>query len=321
MFRGLFGAQLPANPIDRWLNTLGLARGFLVAAGTVTTTAIDLARRMGCHPVTTVGFDLSFAEDGTTHASQTMYDGRRLDPAGLVRVPGNYQSEVPTTEQFRCYLALIEDYLARNPGPAYLNATNAGARITGMRLLRPDELPALAAPPFDAYGAIADVHAARRTDDTRRILPELEKVSRQLQDISESAHLGAMICNQLILMLRSPCAGDEALAREHLEALSAIDRKFRDAGESNAVLEMSLWPASYRTTATLPAGGDARADAIASNRQSRELYEQIAGAAKWTRRLVDSARDAIQTGRGTPRPHADSDPAGTRAAARELVPV
>lgn len=321
LFRGLFVAQLPANPIDRWLNVLGMGRGYLVAAGTVTTTAIDLARRMGCRSITTIGFDLSFADDGTTHASQSMYDGCRLDPASLIRVPGNYQAEVLTTEQFRCYLALIEDYLASHPDTIYLNATNAGARIAGMRLMRPEEIPALADPAFDAYGVIADAHAAFRGHDTERILPELEKVSRQLQDISESAHLGAMICNQLILMLRSPCAGDEDLAREHLEALSAIDRKFRDAGESSAVLEMSLWPASYRTTAAPPAVGDPRTNAIASNRRSRELYEQIAGAAKWTRRLVDGAHDAIKAGRRHSWTDNHSAPDTLSPAVKELVPA
>lgn len=292
-FRGIFGAQLPANPIDRWMNKLGVERGFLVAAGTVTTTAIDLAKRMGCNPVVSVGFDLSFKEDGTTHANQTIYDGRRLNPEKLVRVQGNYQAEVPTTEQFRCYLALIDDYLARNTGPSYMNATNGGARIKGMNLIRPDELPALAHKSFDAYSAIAAKHFAFPNMDAKRVLPELQKAGRQLLHISENAHLGAMICNQLILMLRSPCEGDDILANEHLDALRDIDKKFHDAAESNAILEMSLWPVSYRTSATPPPRGDARADAIASNRNSRELYEQIAGASKWTRRLVDGACDNI----------------------------
>jgi hypothetical protein len=49
---------------------------------------------------------------------------------------------------------------------------------------------------------------------------------------------------------------------------------------------MSLWPIGYQTTAPREGHEERYSDAILANRRSRNLYEQIAGAAKWTRELL-----------------------------------
>jgi hypothetical protein len=59
---------------------------------------------------------------------------------------------------------------------------------------------------------------------------------------------------------------------------------------------MSLWPASYQS-GTQPAGHEKQYSAeLLASKRSRELYEQIGGAARWTR---DALRQAIEE---LPRP-------------------
>jgi hypothetical protein len=291
-FRGIFSVSLAANPLSRWLDGFGAPKGGLVAAGTVTTTALDLALHLGCGPILVTGFDLSFREDGTTHASHTMYHGSRLDPATLVRVPGNAGGDVPTTDQFRCYILLAEEYVAAHPEARWVNVTAGGARIRGMEVRPPAELASLAAAgPADAYERIRRIHEA--SDDARRA-PEigraLERVEAGLGEVAAQAREAAMICNRLILMLRRPRPGETERARALLERREAIDARLTARDDAAPFIEMSLWAAGY-TTGTRRSELEAReSDAMLANSRSRALYEQIAGAAAWTRDLLRSVR-------------------------------
>jgi len=313
-FKGLFGSSMNANPISRWLAALGAPKGELIAAGTVTTTAIDLAVRMGCGPVIVVGADLSFADDGTTHADHTMYHGRRLDPERLVRVPGNYQAEVRTTEQFRCYIELLQDYVRNHPAVRFINATTRGARIEGLELVRPGALAARGSAPFDAYAVIAARHAAF-TDDVRAdAAAALARIADELAEIQNDARRAAMLCNQLIMLLRAPHAGDEAVGREYLETLRQIDARLTAGGASAMFLDMSLWPIGYKSGVKRERHEEHFSDALLANRRSRELYEQIAGAARWTGQLVRAVIGELESDR--PGVAASRDDAGPPAVAR-----
>ena len=285
-FRGLFSAQLNANPIDKWLISRGASKGMLAAMGTVTTTAVDLAVQMGCDPIISVGFDLSFADDGTTHANGTMYHGQRYNPEQLVRVPGNCQPEVLTTPQFQCYISLIEQYVKAHPDCSFLNATAGGARLQGMRVIAPELLPTLAAGNIQAFESIASIHADFHDNTGVAIRGELEGLVGELQSLHLEAQRAALLCNRLILMLRAPHPDDEPMARKHLDQLAALDRRIATAQTTSAILEMSLWPISYNTTSAPVPEEQNQSEAILANKRSRTLYEQIAGAALWTRDLL-----------------------------------
>ena len=286
--RGLFSGRLDASPIDQWLDSNVTPRGTMFAGGTVTASAMDMASKLGCHPVITVGLDLCFADDGTTHADDTIYHGRRFDLDKLIRVPGNFQKEVFTTNQFRCYIQLLEEYVEHNKTTSFINATHGGAKIRGMKLISPSGLGCLAAAPFDAYREIERIHGEYAGNDLQieKICVELETVLLQLETATRDCREAAMLCNQLILLLKSPQAGDLETARDILRRVEEIDRRITDTQESSLFLKMSLWPSSFRSNSKKEIHERNYSDAMLAHRRARELYEQIGGAAKWTGDLL-----------------------------------
>jgi len=259
----------------------------MFAGGTVTVSAMDLAAKMGCSPVITIGLDLCFADDGTTHANETMYHGRRLEPEQLIRVPGNFQKEVLTTNQFRCYIHLLEEYIDHHPETRSSTRRTAGPGAR-MKLISPSGLGCLAAPPFDAHAEIERVYRGHSGDAVpfEKIRAELETVSIHLETLMHETREAAMICNQIILLLKSPHSGDQESARRHLHRLEEIDQHLADAQKTSVFLKMSLWPASYKSNARKAGHEELYSEAMLVNRRARELYEQISGAAKWTRDLL-----------------------------------
>ena len=291
-FRGIFSGSLDANPIDQWIDSLTTSRGTLFAGGTVTASAVDLAVQMGCNPVLTIGLDLCFADNGTTHAHHTMYDGRRLDVQSLLRVPGNFQESVYTSNQFHCYIHFLEEYLERNPRTQFINVNHGGARIRGMKIVSPSELGGFGPKRFEAAHVIRRVHSSYAYPDRvpQTIRLELENVANQLETLLTDMRRGAMLCNQWIMMLRSPRPEDAAGTHPYMHEIEEIDLRLENARASSAFIKMSLWPASYQS-ATQPAHHERRYSAeLLTMKRSRELYEQIGGAARWTR---DALRNVI----------------------------
>ena len=95
-----------------------------------------------------------------------------------------------------------------------------------------------------------------------------------------------MLCNQLILVLKAPQAGDLEAARRMLQRVEEIDRRITDTQESSVFLKMSLWPSSFRSNSKKADHEQNYSDAMLARRRARELYEQIGGAARWTGDLL-----------------------------------
>ncbi|MBN1676885.1 MAG: motility associated factor glycosyltransferase family protein [Kiritimatiellae bacterium] len=300
-FKGLFSGYHSSNPVGAWVSRFGTPKGLIAACGTVTASAMDLAVKMGCNPVLTVGMDLSFSDDGTTHANGTIYEGRRLDPTQLRAVPGNYQDDVLTTSQFHCYIRLIEQYVQKHPRTRFVNLTTRGARIAGMELARPASIVEYAAGPFDAYGVIARRHAAFDEDLGCEVAAEIDAVIEQLEDIIRDSRRAAMLCNRLMMLFQRPCPGDEVQAAEWLQALHAIDRRLVEADRSSCLLEMSLRPATFNVQMKRQQHEERLCDSILAHRRFRTLYEQIAGAASWTRDLLQKAGRRLRAGASRPK--------------------
>jgi hypothetical protein len=295
-FKGVFSGTLDANPIDAWLDQLTETRGRLLAAGTVTSTALDLAVHMGCDPVVSIGFDLSLANDGTTHAQNTMYHQVRANPDDneLVRVPGNYQDTVITTPQFKNYLILLEKYIARNPTTRFIDVTGAGAKVTGMTLAPTASLAEFSAAPFDAAGMVANLHQSFRQDYSATVGADLDDHIIRLDKAANTARRAARICNEL-MMLPAVSRPDDLATMERLcGELETADHSFQELQASSFLLEMSLWPVCYWLTAHKADGGAAPAEVVATYKRWREFYEQIAGAALWTRDVIKQVMAGIR---------------------------
>ncbi len=287
-FKGVFSGTLEANPIDRWLDEVTTDRGGLLAAGTVTSTAIDLAVQMGCNPILAVGFDLSLASDGTTHAANTMYHGVRVDTAypDLVWVPGNHAEKVPTTPQFRNYITLIEKYVARHPEQAFINVTDAGARIAGMTVVPTADLGRYTQGALGAAGLIEARYEADRVDYRSSVAGALNEHLAQLESMVGTAKQAAQICNQLLMVMRDThpdSVGELQKLADELEASDAAIGKFQ---ASSFLIEMSLWPAIYWLETRKEAYEKSYPEAVFMYKRWRQFYQQIAGASMWTRDLL-----------------------------------
>ncbi len=62
---------------------------------------------------------------------------------------------------------------------------------------------------------------------------ELENVLHELEDIQTQARRAAMVCNQLIMILRAPREGDRDRAQTYLQELQTIDQRLSGGGPSS----------------------------------------------------------------------------------------
>ncbi|MDD4734541.1 MAG: DUF115 domain-containing protein [Kiritimatiellae bacterium] len=287
-FRGIFSGGLEASPLDHWIDERIAPRGMMYAGGTVTCSAMYLAALMGCPTVCTVGLDLCFLDDGTTHAGGTMYDGHRNDPRSLIQVPGNYRAAVSTTQQFQCYIDLIRDFVARTPQSTFVNLNSDGARIPGMTLAPIGALAEFAGETFDAYAVIENAHQAFRPVGLDALRAELREVRNQLDTIQGRSREGAELCNRIVMHLKAPQADTLEQIRPCVDQLSELEDELEAAKTSNIFTRMSLWPAFYEFSAHQ---NDHEESTVESQSETfhrfRKLYEQVAGASKWTRDALD----------------------------------
>lgn len=285
-FKGEFYSFLDDNPIDQWVRQVSCADGELRAAGTVTACGMHLAMNMGCSPVVSIGLDLSYAADGHSHAEGTMYDGCRQARHHLVPVPGNWEETVYTTRQFACYIDLIRNYVADFSDCRFVNVSNGGARIEGMELQRVEALAELAAAePFDARRQIERSHCMSLPDSTWKAQEELLHVVEYLEEIRQLCRTGAMASNRLMLMRRFPERADPAEMRQCIEEVTRVDEVLEAGGSKYDFLKMSLRPAAFRLASESRQDENSDSGERAIGR-SRNFYEQVAGAATWTSKLI-----------------------------------
>lgn len=287
-FKGLFSGGLEASPLDHWIDTKIAPRGMMYAGGTVTCSAMYLASLMGCPTVCAIGLDLCFKDDGTTHASHTMYDNNRINPDSLVYVPGNYRPAVPTTRQFQCYIDLIREFVGKTPGTSFINLNNDGARIDGMTLASLGALSEFAAEPFDAYAVICAVHDAFQPAGLETLRTELIDVRNRLDYVLGRSREGAEWCNRIIMHLKAPGPDTLEQIRLYVDQLSALEDELEEAKTSSLFTRMSLWPAFYEFSVQQRDNDESTIDDQADTfHRFRKLYEQVGGASKWTRDALD----------------------------------
>lgn len=115
---------------------LGAANGWTLfeTGGSVSTTAIDLGIRFGCKRIIAIGLDLSYPED-YAHAEGT---SRRMiaQDQTFRMVKDIHGNPVKTNKGMDIYREWIERRIAREEGIEFIDATEGGAMIRGMRLCR-----------------------------------------------------------------------------------------------------------------------------------------------------------------------------------------
>lgn len=296
-FRGIFCGYTSSDPVGEWISSIGPDKGAIMAGGTVTATALELAMGMGCSPIISVGLDLCMSKDGSTHASNSMYHGVKCPESHLVPVPGNYSDKVLTTTQFLTYVECISDYVTNiRRGREFINANTGGARIDGMKLILPEEIGRHAGGLFDAYGEISKRYSECLPRHEEDYIKEIEQAASDLGEVASAAMSAAMSCNRLIMLLRIPARGDSMEAEQLLGELNDIDGNILSKKLSSSLLNMSLRPAFFAMGDFNSGESRRRTDGLSSVQRSKVIYEQMAGAAKWTKDLIEASLQDIRSG-------------------------
>jgi hypothetical protein len=165
---GLFPDQLFAE--------FGFAKSRLEAWGSVATTALDLACRMGANPVIFAGQDFAYSWN-RDYASNTIYHGNYFDVAesGKVRSRDIWGGEVYTTETLIAYRDFFVRRMKRESATRFINATEGGILDKGAEILSlRDALNQCAVRRIDANRMLQDCHRSSKT--SADALPHLEQV-------------------------------------------------------------------------------------------------------------------------------------------------
>ena len=106
--------------------------------GSVATHIFAFMYMIGIETVILVGQDLAFTNN-RSHADGTFKESMpEVDTSRFVMVEGNYEIEVPTSDDFKLYLEWYEKYIAgfqsEDPEFRVINATEGGAKITGTEI-------------------------------------------------------------------------------------------------------------------------------------------------------------------------------------------
>ncbi|WP_408955671.1 motility associated factor glycosyltransferase family protein [Natroniella sp. ANB-PHB2] len=110
-------------------------KGRIATGGSVASTALDFAMKLGGDPVVFVGQDFAFSKQGITHAENTSYEQRKRDNSTLRQVEGINGDQVYTSTDYYLYLRWFERYIADNSQVNYIDATEGGAKIRGTKIL------------------------------------------------------------------------------------------------------------------------------------------------------------------------------------------
>ncbi len=101
--------------------------------GSVATTALDLAIKMGCNPIIFVGQDLAFT-DNKTHSKDTFSKDITFYN-NLRKVEDVYGNIVYTPKNLYSYLRWIQNRIKREKNITFIDATEGGAKIIGTKIL------------------------------------------------------------------------------------------------------------------------------------------------------------------------------------------
>ncbi len=293
-FKGVFYGYTGGDPIGTWITRISHDTGTIMAGGTVTATAINLAVKMGCNPVICTGLDLCMAETGYTHANNSMYHGVKLPSDQLVAVPGNFRDPVLTTGQFYTYIEIISDYAKSRKDVCFLNATDDGAKLDGMRVIAPSDILDYASiSPLTAYDKITALHkTAAPSGNIEKVRKEITSLIDLLSGVKEESLAGASLCNQVMIELKHPLSPHSEIIAK-LEEIRVIEQRILDEAVSISFLDMSLRPIYFLLGAKFEVLDDERQKAITANKRSREMFEQIAGSAQWTQALLQEVLEKI----------------------------
>jgi hypothetical protein len=131
--RFLFGLGLFP---DSLFTKFGFAKSRIDAWGSVATSALDLACRMGADPIIFTGQDFAYTGN-RNYAQHTIFHDKRFDIELARKVTSTdiWGNEIYTTEDFIAYRDYFIRRMKQSPRVRFINATEGGILGTGVEIL------------------------------------------------------------------------------------------------------------------------------------------------------------------------------------------
>lgn len=293
----IFFMEMTAVGLLEWVQGKIGEMGEIHPGGNVASAAMSVAVELGCNPVLTVGFDLSYTDDGKTHASGKA--GRGLTPdRTYYDVPGNYQPIVKTNRQMWHYINFAQEYIAEHPETTFINVNTGGARIEGMQLAKPEELAQYAGEPANAASAVAKIYresSSRETDGTE-LCEALQEDVERLRTLQRECTNAAMISNRLLMLMRCPhlTPNAEEVVRACLAELDPVDTRLKTDPVMHLIESRLEQVARMLSERMMSPEERAQPPAIRSHRRWREFYKGVAEACQCTEKLLVEAIKKIE---------------------------
>lgn len=174
--------------------------------GSVATQAFSLACHLGFRKIIFVGQDLAYT-DNRSHADGTFQEVMpEENTEKFIKVPGNYEDEVPTLENLDGYRKWFGEYIEwwkKGHDTEFINATEGGARIEGTRLMTLAEvIDQECVKEVDIKACIDSLEPVFNEEEQQKILDYLQNTPNQVHAIVSLAKEGRKLYGQLDRLCR-----------------------------------------------------------------------------------------------------------------------
>jgi len=270
---------------------IGNPKGSLGAGGSVSTTAWDFARTLGCSPVFMAGLDLSFP-GGKTHAKASLFEQRSLDsgsrliPASTLsfqamrggnpfQAQANDGSMVTSDERLSLYSAWFSRNMAAHPETPTFNLSQGGLAIPGMPYA-PLESAMEYARTRAAIDSRLETVLAGMSESTNPP-PAIEQV---IQDLAEELRRIAMLSSDAVEIAQNAIGKEIGQMNDALAGLSCIDQSVLQSPAHEVV--------GFFFSSAAEAIGTKPRTLEDSLRNTIRLYEAVAESALWHAKRLEA---------------------------------
>lgn len=205
--------------------------------GSVATLAFSLACHLGFRKIIFVGQDLAYT-DHKSHADGTFQEVMpEEDTENFIKVPGNYEDEVPTLKNLDGYRQWFGEYIKRWMkwrDTEFINATEGGARIEGTKLMALAEvIDQECTKEVDIKAYIDGLEPMFNEQEQEKIIAYLHDTPRQVHAIVSLAQEGRKLYAQLDRL----CKKGNLDKRAYVKILKKVKRN-REKIEENPNYEL-----------------------------------------------------------------------------------
>jgi len=251
---------------------------------------IDAAVYCGCEKIIFCGLDLAFLDDGTTHASNSMYDGQKDKKEDLVKVKGNFGKDVLTSGPFSTYISMINAYLEdtlNNKNVKFYNSATGGAFLRNTSVISPEDMLALdnSDENVDKNDLISASLANSGTLQEEKVLSFLNSTMTELAELRDTAEK-AENASEIMFRDEENIKYTSLLSAE----LEKLDRKIREKNNASLLVNSALQPLFMNIFSI----GDAETHENSAMNKNKRFYSHLKGAADWIYGLVDIAVKAYK---------------------------